>query len=89
MLGSGILLPIHWGTFNLAVHPWAEPAETILRGAAEAGIRLAMPKHGELVEPSRLGDVDPWWRSVLGQRAPEPPDGEPATPTESMEWLPD
>ena len=64
MLGSGILLPIHWGTFNLAGHPWTEPAETILRGATAAGIRLAMPKYGEPVEPSRLGEVDPWWRSV-------------------------
>ncbi|BFO17457.1 hypothetical protein SHKM778_38450 [Streptomyces sp. KM77-8] len=22
---SGVLLPIHWGTFNLAPHAWAEP----------------------------------------------------------------
>lgn len=21
----GALMPIHWGTFNLAPHPWAEP----------------------------------------------------------------
>src|SRR6185369_10130264 len=31
MLGSGEFLPIHWGTFNLAMHAWDEPAETLLR----------------------------------------------------------
>ena len=87
MLGSGILLPIHWGTFNLAVHPWAEPAETILRGAAGAGIRLAMPRFGEPIEPSRLGEVDPWWRSVLGQRVPEP--AELPSSADQLDWLPD
>ena len=28
-LGGGTLLPVHWGTFNLALHPWHEPAETL------------------------------------------------------------
>jgi hypothetical protein len=65
------------------------PKHDFFCGAAGANVRLAMPKLGEPVEPSRLGDVDPWWRSVLGQRVPEPPDGALTTPTESMEWLPD
>src|SRR5687768_7800542 len=31
LLGGGPLLPIHWGTFNLALHPWDDPVETLLR----------------------------------------------------------
>ena len=31
---AGVMLPIHWGTFNLAPHPWAEPGEWT-RDAAE------------------------------------------------------
>ena len=30
LLGGGAFLPVHWGTFNLAMHAWDEPAETLL-----------------------------------------------------------
>ena len=30
LLGGGAFLPVHWGTFNLAIHAWDEPAETLL-----------------------------------------------------------
>lgn len=71
MLGSGAFLPIHWGTFNLAVHPWSEPAETLVALGAPAGVPLLMPKLGAAVEPTRSIGVDPWWRSV-SSAAPEP-----------------
>lgn len=58
------LLPIHWGTFNLAFHAWDEPAERVVRAAAVAGTRLIMPKPGESVEPDSAPAVDPWWRQV-------------------------
>ena len=35
LLGGGPLLPVHWGTFNLALHPWDEPAETLLELAPQ------------------------------------------------------
>ncbi len=35
LLGGGPLLPIHWGTFNLALHPWDDPVETLLRLAPQ------------------------------------------------------
>ncbi|MBA0052328.1 MBL fold metallo-hydrolase [Streptomyces sp. AJS327] len=62
---EGALLPIHWGTFNLAPHPWAEPAERMLPAAAEAGLRLAVPRPGEPFEPGapRLPDTA-WWREA-------------------------
>ncbi|HEY0713869.1 MAG TPA: MBL fold metallo-hydrolase [Polyangia bacterium] len=64
MLGSGTLLPVHWGTFNLALHAWDEPAETILSLAEKRGTPLVMPRLGEAIEPARRGPVDPWWRAV-------------------------
>ncbi|WP_442809824.1 hypothetical protein [Streptomyces sp. SR27] len=33
---AGVMLPIHWGTFNLAPHPWAEPGEGAVEAAAGA-----------------------------------------------------
>jgi L-ascorbate metabolism protein UlaG (beta-lactamase superfamily) len=71
MLGSGAFLPIHWGTFNLAVHPWSEPAEKVYSIATAAGIPLIMPRIGAPTEPSHSNDADPWWRTV-GSTAPEP-----------------
>ncbi|MET9669934.1 MBL fold metallo-hydrolase [Streptomyces sp. NPDC006475] len=60
---SGVMLPIHWGTFNLAPHPWAEPGEGTTAAAAEAGARLALPRPGEPFEPTTENvPAEPWWR---------------------------
>ena len=64
MLGSGTLLPIHWGTFNLAMHAWNEPIETLTHHAAATGVQLLTPMIGQAVEPNRVDGVTPWWRAV-------------------------
>lgn len=62
---SGVMLPIHWGTFNLAPHPWAEPGEGTVAAAAGAGAALALPRPGEPFEPTAEGvPAEPWWRAV-------------------------
>jgi len=67
MLGGGTLLPVHWGTFNLALHAWDEPAETLVALAAARGQRLLMPRLGAALEPERVAGPDPWWRDVEKQ----------------------
>jgi L-ascorbate metabolism protein UlaG (beta-lactamase superfamily) len=64
MLGGGTFLPIHWGTFDLALHVWDEPAETLLSLAAPRGIRVVTPELGLAIEPSQVDGPTPWWRSV-------------------------
>jgi L-ascorbate metabolism protein UlaG (beta-lactamase superfamily) len=64
LLGGGMFLPVHWGTFNLAMHAWDEPAETLLELAPAQGTHLVMPRLGEPVEPSRVERVTPWWRGA-------------------------
>ncbi|MFZ5550742.1 MAG: MBL fold metallo-hydrolase [Pseudomonadota bacterium] len=76
LLGGGAFLPIHWGTFALALHDWDEPAETLLAQAPGLGTPLVMPRLGEPVEPSRAEIVTPWWRAVDARgevAAPTPP----------------
>ncbi|MFI6938215.1 MBL fold metallo-hydrolase [Streptomyces sp. NPDC050418] len=63
----GVLLPIHWGTFNLAPHPWEEPGEGTLAAAREAGVSVALPHPGLPFEPAGPLPVDPWWRTVAAQ----------------------
>jgi len=64
MLGGGTFLPIHWGTFDLALHVWDEPAETLLSLARSSGARVITPRIGQAIEPSRVDGPTPWWRSV-------------------------
>jgi L-ascorbate metabolism protein UlaG (beta-lactamase superfamily) len=72
LLGNPSFLPVHWGTFNLAIHAWDEPAETLLRLAPARGAHLVMPRLGEAVEPSRAEQVTPWWRAADAIEGGEP-----------------
>jgi L-ascorbate metabolism protein UlaG (beta-lactamase superfamily) len=64
LLGGGPLLPIHWGTFNLALHPWDEPIETLLDLAPKSDARLVLPKLGQPIEPTHEQRIEPWWRGI-------------------------
>jgi len=64
LLGGGAFLPVHWGTFSLAMHAWDQPAETLLALGPKVGARLLMPRLGEPVEPAQADGVEPWWRGV-------------------------
>ncbi|MEU1786504.1 MBL fold metallo-hydrolase [Streptomyces sparsogenes] len=67
--GRGIMLPIHWGTFNLAPHPWDEPAEGTVTAARAAGARVAVPRPGAPFEPAAGLPLDPWWRAIAARPA--------------------
>jgi L-ascorbate metabolism protein UlaG (beta-lactamase superfamily) len=64
LLGGGAFLPVHWGTFSLAMHAWDQPAEVLFELAPKTGARLMMPRLGESMEPDHAGRVEPWWRTV-------------------------
>jgi L-ascorbate metabolism protein UlaG (beta-lactamase superfamily) len=64
MLGGNVLLPVHWGTFDLALHAWDEPIETLATRAQEIGTQVVTPRLGRAIEPSQIERIDPWWREV-------------------------
>lgn len=64
LLGGGTLFPVHWGTFDLALHAWDEPAETLLALAEASGARVITPLLGRPTEPQRLAGPTPWWRAL-------------------------
>ncbi|MEC4019046.1 MBL fold metallo-hydrolase [Streptomyces sp. H27-D2] len=72
---AGTMLPIHWGTFNLAPHPWAEPAERTVAAALAAGAKVAVPRPGKPFEPAAEIPLDPWWRALAAEPARGRPSG--------------
>jgi L-ascorbate metabolism protein UlaG (beta-lactamase superfamily) len=72
LLGGGVFLPVHWGTFNLALHDWDQPAERLIELAPSRGVQLLMPKLGVAVEPHQVESVDPWWREISSREVSRP-----------------
>ncbi|MEM9729698.1 MAG: MBL fold metallo-hydrolase, partial [Myxococcota bacterium] len=64
LLGGGAFLPVHWGTFDLALHDWDQPAERLFELAPHRDVQLLMPKLGAPTEPSRSHVTTPWWRTI-------------------------
>jgi len=71
LLGGGAFLPVHWGTFSLAMHAWDEPVETLLACAPSRDV-LLLPRLGESVEPKEQRTAQAWWRGVDKRRGPQP-----------------
>jgi len=58
-LGGAVMMPIHWATFDLALHTWAEPIERLLVIADEAS--LVVPAPGDRVLVSDKPPLQRWW----------------------------
>jgi L-ascorbate metabolism protein UlaG (beta-lactamase superfamily) len=63
-LRGKLMMPIHWGTFNLAPHAWYEPIERLVEYAKEKNIQLFAPEPGEAVEVKEEY-ISGWWRKYL------------------------
>lgn len=64
MLRGKALFPVHWSTFDLALHAWDEPAETLVHLAHQGGQRIITPRLGRPFELAHVEGVDPWWREA-------------------------
>lgn len=58
-LRAEVVVPIHWGTFTLAMHDWREPVERFL--AAAPAPRVLTPPPGGTIEPAGPAP-EAWWR---------------------------
>jgi len=56
------LMPIHNGTFDLALHAWEEPFERISALAAERAASIATPVMGARLDVGAPDVGSPWWR---------------------------
>jgi L-ascorbate metabolism protein UlaG (beta-lactamase superfamily) len=87
LLGNAPFLPVHWGTFSLAMHAWDQPAEYLAEFGQKAGVQLLMPRLGEPIEPGHGRKFETWWRAVEQVATGINPDAE-ALPTlpKAMSW---
>jgi L-ascorbate metabolism protein UlaG (beta-lactamase superfamily) len=59
------LVPVHNGTFDLAMHRWQEPFERVMGLAAARGIPLSTPRMGERLDLAAPHRGERWWRDVV------------------------
>lgn len=58
-----LLMPIHWGLFNLALHAWRQPIERLSEIADSDGVRLWTPQPGKPAEVVRGTELrSDWWK---------------------------
>ncbi|MDR0441599.1 MAG: MBL fold metallo-hydrolase [Candidatus Accumulibacter sp.] len=61
------LVPVHWGVFDLARHPWDESIRLIADLAAKAGdVKLQTPRMGEKLLPGQDA-TDAWWEALAAE----------------------
>ena len=54
MVRGKVMIPVHWGLFDLALHSWMEPIEHVLAAAQDRGVTVVTPQPGASVEPGVL-----------------------------------
>jgi len=61
-LNAKLAMPIHWGSFVLALHSWKDPVERLTKKAKELDINVITPKIGEqfLLNETIIDDNN-WW----------------------------
>jgi len=60
-LRAKVLLPVHWGKFALAFHPWDEPVKRVKAKARELGVTITTPMIGEPVIIDSTYPQKDWW----------------------------
>ncbi|MDR6794962.1 hypothetical protein J2W67_000062 [Acinetobacter calcoaceticus] len=57
------LLPVHNGTFDLALHAWDDPFERIVGLAKQNELAISTPQMGEVLNLNEPNVENYWWRS--------------------------
>lgn len=61
-LDTKLMMPIHWGSFVLALHSWKDPVERLAKKAKELNVNVITPKIGEqfLLNEPKIKNNN-WW----------------------------
>ena len=64
ILKAKMIMPIHWGTFSLADHPWDDPVERFTNKADKENIKWIVPKIGETIAYGHDLYQSKWWTNL-------------------------
>jgi len=64
-LKGNVLHPIHWSTFNLALHPWYEPMERLTAAADFKSVKIATPVVGDTTVYGTSIPAARWWEKPM------------------------
>ena len=53
-------MPVHWGSFALAMHPWKEPVDRFVEEAQKRRLDFVVPRQGEVIKLDSVFRED-WW----------------------------
>jgi L-ascorbate metabolism protein UlaG (beta-lactamase superfamily) len=65
-LGAKVMMPIHWASFKLALHPWSDPVKKTTKHAELLKLAITTPKIGEEIIVGQQGyyPVINWWEGI-------------------------
>ena len=75
MVGGKLMIPVHWGLFDVAPHSWTEPVERVRAEARCRGQEQLAPVPGVPSEPTEgaVAAQRQWWPSLPWRTAAEAP----------------
>lgn len=73
MLRGKVMVPVHWGLFDLAMHGWTEPIERVLTAGRARNTSVATPRPGQSFEPGVSLPSERWWPDLPWQTAQDAP----------------
>lgn len=63
-LKAKYLMPVHWAKFSLAMHPWNEPVERVVKEALRLNQNITIPQLGEKLILNEYYPSSPWWQNI-------------------------
>ncbi len=66
------LVPIHNGSFDLALHAWTDPLDQVSTITAQRQVALSTPRFGERLDITRPAPGVAWWRAAARPGTPQP-----------------
>ena len=62
-LRGNLMVPLHWASFDMALHPWYEPIEQMRAAADLARVRYLTPQVGQFIGPQPPPQTL-WWQPL-------------------------
>ncbi|WP_282109678.1 MBL fold metallo-hydrolase [Shewanella algicola] len=66
-INAKAMMPVHNGTFDLALHDWFEPFERINQLAKQHNVTLLTPQFGQAVMLANPQASEHWWRPMMAE----------------------